>query len=401
MEMRKGAGDPAEPLTVSEVTRRVKQVIEGGFPSVLVQGELSNVKRHTSGHLYYTLKDDAAQISGVMWRSRVSSLKFSPEDGLKVVVSGRLTLYEPRGAYQIDALSMRPVGVGELQRAFEELKTKLSAEGLFDSGRKRPLPSMPERIGVVTSPTGAVLQDIKNVLRQRFPGVQLILLPVRVQGSGAAAEIAGGIRDLNRFGLVDVIIVARGGGSLEDLWAFNEEIVARAIVGSRIPIVSAVGHETDVTIADFAADLRAPTPSAAAALVVPDRRELLENVANSWYRMRETVQDLLSGHRERVHHLLNSYAFGTPIDLLRRHTQRVDELERNLGSAMRHGLDLTTARQSTLAQRLRALDPRAALKRGFAIVRKGEGIISRRSGLTPGDPVEIEFQDGTVRSKIL
>jgi exodeoxyribonuclease VII large subunit len=336
-----------------------------------------------------------------MWRSRAASLKFVPEDGMLVVLSGRLTLYEPRGAYQIDAVSMRPVGVGELQKAFDLLRTKLAAEGLFDVDRKRALPALPESIGIVTSPTGAVIQDMKNVLRRRFPGVRVVLVPVRVQGVGAAEEIAGAIRDLNRFGNVDVIIVARGGGSLEDLWAFNEEPVARAIAASRIPVVSAVGHESDVTIADFAADMRAPTPSAAAELVVPDRRELLENVANSWYRMRDTVHELLSGHRERVHHLLNSYAFNTPIDLLRRHTQRVDELERTLTTALRHSMALTVARQTSLAQRLRALDPRSALKRGFAIVRKGGHIVSSRSGLGADDRLDIEFQDGTIRSKIL
>jgi len=388
------------PLTVSDITRRIKQLLEGGFPSVVVQGELSNVKRHSSGHLYFTLKDEGAQLSGVMWRSRVSALKFVVQDGAKVVAAGRITVYEPRGNYQLDVQSMRPMGIGDLQIAFEKLKQKLAAEGLFDEGRKKPIPLFPVSIGIVTSPTGAVIQDIENVLRRRFPSVELILLPVRVQGAGAAGEIAEAIDDFNRYGKVDVLIIARGGGSLEDLWAFNEEAVARAIARSRIPLVSAIGHETDFTIADFVADLRAPTPSAAAELVVPDRRELLENVANSWYRIRDAVTDLLKSGRDRVHNLLNSYAFHRPIDLLRQHSQHVDELQRTLARTAHHGFAMTSSRHAALAGRLNALNPRLALKRGYAIVRKDGTVVGKQAGLRPKDAIDIEFQDGSVRSTI-
>jgi exodeoxyribonuclease VII large subunit len=389
-----------QQFTVSEITRRIKQVLEGGFASVVVEGELSNLKRHSSGHMYFTLKDEGAQLPAVLWRSRVASLRFAPEDGMKVLCGGRITVYEPRGNYQIDVQSMRPMGLGELQAAFDRLKEKLTAEGLFDQGRKKPLPPFPVRIGIVTSPTGAVIQDMRNVIARRFPGVELILNPVRVQGSGAAEEIAIAVDDFNRYGRVDVLIVARGGGSLEDLWAFNEEGVARAIARSVIPVVSAVGHETDFTIADFAADLRAPTPSAAAELVVPDRRELLENVLNSWYRVRDAVRDIVRTQKNRVHNLLNSYAFNRPIDLLRQQSQRVDELERALVRNAGHGFALTAARHEAVAGRLASLDPGLALRRGYAIVRREGVIVSSRAVLRANDEAEIEFRDGSVRTTI-
>ncbi|HXX64370.1 MAG TPA: exodeoxyribonuclease VII large subunit, partial [Bacteroidota bacterium] len=289
----------AEPLTVTELTRHIKQVLELGFPQLSVQGEVSNFKRHTSGHVYFTLKDEGAQLSCVLWRSRAATMHFLPGDGLKVVASGRISVYEVRGSYQLDVQSIRPVGVGELQAAFERLKKKLAEEGLFDEARKRALPPFPRRIGIITSATGAVLHDMMNVFRRRFPSLEVILSAVRVQGAGASEEIVQALDAFNEFGPPDVVILARGGGSLEDLWPFNEEPVARAIARSRAPVVSAVGHETDFTIADFVADLRAPTPSAAAELVVPDRRELLENVSDSWYRMHQAVEDILRSQKER------------------------------------------------------------------------------------------------------
>ena len=388
------------PLTVSDLTRKIKLILESGFPSIAVQGELSNFKHHSSGHLYFTLKDEGAQLPCVMWRSRAAGLSFMPEDGMKLVAGGRISVYEVRGSYQLDVQSLRQLGAGELQAAFEKLKQRLGAEGLFDSDRKRPLPLIPRRIGLVTSPTGAVLQDMKNVFRRRFPGIELILNPVRVQGAGAAAEIAEAVDDFSRFGEVDVVIIARGGGSLEDLWAFNEEIVARAIARSAVPVVSAVGHETDFTIADFVADLRAPTPSAAAEIVVPDRRELLENVADSWYRIEQAVLAIVSNRRERIHNLLNSYAFNRPVDLLRQHSQHADELLRALHRISAHAFELTEARQRSLDQRLTALDPRLALKRGYAIVRREGSIVSSARKVHARDPIEVEFQDGRVRSTI-
>jgi exodeoxyribonuclease VII large subunit len=241
---------------------------------------------------------------------------------------------------------------------------------------------------------------MKNVFRRRFPGIELILNPVRVQGSGAAAEIAAALDDFSRFGEVDLVIVARGGGSLEDLWAFNEEIVARAIARCRVPVVSAVGHETDFTIADFVADLRAPTPSAAAEMAVPDRRELLENVADSWYRIKQAVVDIVSNQKERIHNLLNSYAFNRPVDILRQHSQHVDEVLRALHRVAGHAFALTSTRQRSLDQRLMALDPRLALKRGYAIVRKDGSIVNSARQLHGRDAIDVEFQDGTVRSTI-
>jgi exodeoxyribonuclease VII large subunit len=389
-----------QPLTVSDLTRKIKQILESGFPSVAVQGEISNFKHHTSGHFYFTLKDEGAQLPCVMWRSRASVISFVPEDGMKVIAGGRISVYEVRGSYQLDVQSIRPLGAGELQAAFEKLKQKLETEGLFDRDRKRVLPEIPRRIGVVTSPTGAVLQDMKNVFRRRFPGIELILNPVRVQGTGAATEIAGAVDDFSKFGEVDIVIVARGGGSLEDLWPFNEEIVARSIARCRVPVVSAVGHETDYTIADFVADVRAPTPSAAAEMVVPDRRELLENVADFWYRIKQAVLDIVSNQRERIHNLLNSYSFNRPVDLLRQHSQHVDEVLRALHRVAGHAFALTTAQQGSLDHRLRALDPRLALKRGFAIVRKKGLIVSSAGDVHSRDAIDVEFQDGTVRSTI-
>ena len=253
---------------VSELTVRIRDLLEGAFRDLWVEGEVSNFRAAQSGHLYFTLKDEKSQIRCVCFRDQVRGLKFRPEDGLHVTVRGSLSVYEPRGEYQIYVTHIEPVGLGALQLAFEQLKKKLAAEGLFDAGRKKPLPVLPRCIGVVTSPTGAAIRDILRVLKRRFPNVHVSLYPVKVQGEGAAAEIVRAIRHFNRGSVVDVLIVARGGGSFEDLWAFNEEIVARAIAESEIPVITGIGHETDFTIADFVADLRAPTPSAAAEIVV-------------------------------------------------------------------------------------------------------------------------------------
>lgn len=387
-------------LSVSELTRRIKSTLEVGYSSVVVTGELSNSKIHTSGHFYFSLKDASAQLSGVMWRSRVGMLAFRPQDGMKVVVSGRITVYEPRGAYQIDASSIKPMGVGELQIAFDRLKLKLEKEGLFDVSRKRPIPQIPQRIGIVTSASGAALQDILTVISRRFPAVEIILRPAQVQGVGAAEDIADGIDELNTIADLDVMIVGRGGGSLEDLWAFNEEPVARALARSRVPIVSAVGHEVDYTIADFVADLRAPTPSAAAELVVPDRLTILDQMANSWYTIKREVEDQLAERRERIAHLLTSYGFSRPADLLRQYVQRIDDLQQNLSLAVVHQRTLIESRHRAGAQRLAALDPRLPLERGFALVRRAGDVIVRSSVLRSGDKVELEFKDGRARSTI-
>jgi exodeoxyribonuclease VII large subunit len=383
-------------VTITELTRQIKQSLETSFPRVWVEGEISNFKHHTSGHLYFTLKDEGAQLSAVMWRSRVSNLTFPPEDGMKVIARGSITVYPPRGNYQIDVEQIQPVGIGELQLAFERLKQKLAAEGLFDPARKKPIPEFPERIGIITSETGAALQDIRSVLSRRHPSVEVILASVRVQGAGAAEEIGDAIEQMNRYGGIDVLIVGRGGGSLEDLWAFNEERVARAIYASKIPIVSAVGHEIDFSIADFVADLRAPTPSAAAELVVRDRTELLEDIGNLCYTMCGAIDTQMSSFRERVASLLTSYSFNRPRDLVREFSQRVDEFDRSLGLSFNHIARTAHQRYDSLRYQLQALNPHGVLKRGYSIVRKEGRIVSSSRLLHRGDEAEIQFHDGTI-----
>jgi exodeoxyribonuclease VII large subunit len=287
-------------LTVSELTAGIKELLETAFDEVWVQGEVSNVRRPPSGHLYFTLKDEESQIRGVVFKMQSRMLRFNLEDGQHVICWGRVGLYEKRGEYQIIVDYLEPRGIGSLQLAFEQLKQRLLEEGLFDAARKRPLPLVPRRIGIVTSPTGAVIRDMVRIVRRRFENIEVLLYPVRVQGEGAAQEIAEGIAFLGSHGDCDVIIIGRGGGSLEDLWAFNEEVVARAIFNCTIPVISAVGHETDVTIADFVADVRASTPSAAAEIVVPQKRDLQRMLEGLTMRMARVMDQIVRGSRERV-----------------------------------------------------------------------------------------------------
>lgn len=381
-------------LTVSDLTKQIKSVVEMNFKGVSLQGEISNCKLHSSGHLYFTLKDEKAQIQAVMWRSRVSTLFFTPQDGMKVIARGNITLYEVRGVYQIDVVQLQPLGVGELQMAFERLKQSLSAEGLFDAEHKKSLPRYPERIGLVTSSTGAALRDMINIIQRRFPAVELILNPVKVQGAGAAEEIAEAIRDFNIYGKIDVMIIGRGGGSLEDLWAFNEEIVARAIYDSDIPVVSAVGHEIDFTIADFVADLRAPTPSAAAELVVPNRAELVEIVRTFHYNCKLLISEKITSERENIISLLQSYSFNTPFDLLRQYSQRVDELQRTLRQNLKSKVELMNQQVVSFSKRIASLNPDTVLSRGYAMVYRDDEIISNAPRLHPDDKVRLKFRDG-------
>jgi exodeoxyribonuclease VII large subunit len=383
-------------VTITELTRQIKQSLETSFPRMWVEGEISNFKHHTSGHLYFTLKDEGAQLSAVMWRSRVGNIAFPIEDGMKVIARGSITVYPPRGNYQIDVEKIQPVGIGELQLAFERLKKKLASEGLFDPAHKKPIPEFPECIGIITSETGAALQDIRSVLSRRQPSVKVILASVHVQGAGAAEEIAEAIEQMNRYAAIDILIVGRGGGSLEDLWAFNEERVARAIYASKIPIVSAVGHEIDFSIADFVADLRAPTPSAAAELIVRDRAELLEDIGNLCYTMRGAIDIQMSSFRERVASLLTSYSFNRPRDLVREFSQRVDEIDRILGVSFNHILRTTHQRYNSLRQQLQVLNPQGVLRRGYSIVRKEGRIVSSAHLLHCGDEADIQFHDGTI-----
>lgn len=386
--------------TVSEVTREIKLTLEEKFPAMWIEGEVSNLKRHSSGHLYFSLKDREAQIACVMWRGRNQNLLFQPQDGMKIRVFGNVTVYERQGKYQLDIIQIRSAGRGELQLAFEAMKKRLEEEGLFRPELKKQLPPFPERIGIVTSPTGAVIQDIISVIRRRFPAVQLILRPVRVQGEGAAEEIAQAIKDFNAYQQVDVLIVGRGGGSLEDLWAFNEEIVARAIFESAIPIVSSVGHETDFSISDFVADVRAPTPSAAAELVVKDRQELHQTISRWHHTLFRTLEDHITHNREKVELLRRSYGFRWPIDRIREYQQRLDDVSKNQETIFIHQIENLKSKVNQLNGKLQALCPQNVLQRGYSITTRisDNHIIRQSSEVSKNEDIRIRFAKGAVRS---
>ncbi len=343
---------------VSELTLRLRDVLEEEFPDVWIEGEISNYRAAQSGHLYFTMKDEKAQIRCVCFRDQVRGLRFRPEDGLKVTVRGGVSVYEARGEYQIYVSHIEPVGLGALQLAFEQLKNKLEAEGLFDAERKKHLPALPRRIGIVSSPQGAAIRDILRVLRRRFPNLHVTLFPVKVQGDGAAEEIVRAIQHFNRTEMVDVMIVARGGGSLEDLWAFNEEIVARAIAASEIPIITGIGHETDTTIADFAADLRAPTPSAAAEIVVRTRAEFEKHIEDCTRALVQYMRYFFSERRHAVRDLTTHRAFRRPGDILRRQRQRVDELNAALAKGLNRRIDGVRRRVNASSTRMASIDLR-------------------------------------------
>ncbi|MGA6957977.1 MAG: exodeoxyribonuclease VII large subunit [Candidatus Acidiferrales bacterium] len=328
---------------VSELTAHIRELLESALPDVWVEGEVSNCHAAQSGHCYFTLKDAKAQIRCVCFRDQMRGLKFKPEDGLHITVRGALSVYDARGEYQIYVTNIEPVGLGALQLAFEQLKKKLQGEGLFDQARKKPLPVLPRCIGVVTSPTGAAIRDILRVLKRRFPNAQVSVYPAKVQGTGAAAEIVQGLQYFNRAKTVDVLILARGGGSLEDLWAFNEEILARAIFASEIPVITGVGHETDFTIADFVADLRAPTPSAAAEIVVKSREEFERHIAEHQRHLIQQMRYRFSQWRHRVRDLQTHRGFRQLDLMLRSRRQQLDEMSNSLAIGLR--LRLAMARQ--------------------------------------------------------
>ncbi|MFQ5701409.1 MAG: exodeoxyribonuclease VII large subunit [Acidobacteriota bacterium] len=365
------AGTRNRPFKVSEINALARNLVEEAFPDVWIEAEISNFKAHTSGHYYFSLKDDRAQINAVMFRGANSRLRFRPSDGLAVLVRARLSLYEARGTYQAIVQAMEPLGVGSLQMAFEQLKKKLEAEGLFARSRKKPIPILPRRVGVVTSPSGAALRDILRVLERRASGLSILIAPCLVQGEGAAPQIAEAIRSLNAMAAatttpddaLDVIILARGGGSMEDLWPFNEESVARAVADSHLPVISAVGHETDVTIADFVADLRAATPSAAAEIVVKSREELLQRVDSLATRLEQSLRLRILGWRGRVQELTHSRAFArveaAMIQLGQRTDDAVARLERLLRDRIREG----RRRLGILGERLRPRHMLAEIQR--------------------------------------
>ncbi len=364
---------------VSELTQQIGNLLEGNFPDVWVEGEVSNYRAAQSGHLYFTLKDARAQIRCVCFRDQLRGIKFRPDNGLQVIVRGSLTVYEVRGEYQVYVTYMEPVGAGALQLAFEQLKKKLQEEGLFDASRKKPLPVLPRCIGVVTSPKGAAIRDILRVLKRRFANVHVQIYPVSVQGDGAAAEIVQALRYFNRVKFAEVLIVARGGGSLEDLWAFNEEAVARSIAGSAIPVITGVGHETDFTIADFVADLRAPTPSAAAEVVVRSRDEFERHIADHQRRIVQRMRFVLSEWRHRVRDLETHRGFRQIEMLLRGRGQRIDDLSGVMADVLRLKLASGRQRLTRAEARIASFDLRArAVALRQRIGQCGEGL---RAGL--------------------
>lgn len=380
-------------IPVSRLVALLRDVVEENFLSVWVEGEISNFSIPASGHYYFTLKESDAQLRTVMFRAHNRLLRFVPENGLKVVCHGRVSVYPQRGELQFIAEGMEPCGVGGLQLAFEQLKERLAAEGLFAAAVKRPLPPHPETVGIVTSATGAALQDILQILRRRGAGVRILLAPVKVQGEGAAAEIAQAISDLNRHGQADVLIVSRGGGSLEDLWAFNEEIVARAIRASKIPVISAVGHETDTTIADYAADLRAPTPSAAAELVARGRLEREVHLDHLCTRLAARIDSRLRFARERVEGLARRLR--SPLAVVAQQRLLLDQLENRLDSGMMRRVQRQRDHLQGVLGRLHLLSPFATVARGYAIVTKNDGSVLRdASAILPGERIYLQLQHG-------
>ncbi|MCK4857710.1 MAG: exodeoxyribonuclease VII large subunit [candidate division Zixibacteria bacterium] len=393
---------PEKVYSVSEITRDIKSVLESEFGSVWVEGEISNYLHHSSGHRYFTLKDSSAQLKAVIWKFAARGLRLDLKDGLMVRAFGDLTLYEKGGYYQLRINRLQPVGVGSLQQQFEKLKAKLAAAGLFDPERKRPIPRYPAAIGIVTSPTGAAVRDIINICRRRAPMIRLVLRSTRVQGAGAAADIVAAIDDFNRYGQVDLLIVGRGGGSLEDLWAFNEEPVARAIAASAIPIMSAVGHEIDFTIADFTADLRAPTPSTAAELATYDAAAIVSFLEQSQTRLPAALKRIVGEYKQRLSRAIESRVLARPEVLLESSYQCFDELKTRFRGATESYLLYQHNRLEMLAQKLLTLSPDNVLRRGYAIVRTTDDgrIITDAASLTVKDQVEITFAKGRRTARI-
>jgi exodeoxyribonuclease VII large subunit len=383
--------------TVSELTRYVRELFEIDYrlQDLEVTGEISNFVRARSGHLYFTLKDDAAQLKCVMWRSSAERLRFQPGDGDAVIARGRLSVYEAGGVYQLYAESLTPAGRGNLALAFEQLKERLAAEGLFDTERKRPIPAFPRKIGIVTSPDAAALRDILHVLQRRCPLVEVLIAPTLVQGPEAPAQIVRALQWLDGHSDIDTIIIARGGGSIEDLWAFNDELVARAIAAARHPIISGVGHETDFTITDFVADERAPTPSAAAERSVPDLSEMYVLLRERRQRLTAVMQRRLQHYQADVAQLRRTLSHLSPRVRLENNRQRIDNLNGRLEQAMRRRLEKISARLALAQTGLAAVGPVATLKRGYAIVRREDGQIVRSvTAVTPGDTLEVQVVDG-------
>jgi len=388
--------------TVSEITADIKLNLEDQFHDVVVEGELSGFKRHSSGHCYFTLKDENSQLRGVMFRSQAEHLSFAPKDGMAIRARGNISVYAQRGDYQLLVMAMRPAGEGQLARAFQELKRKLHAEGLFDAQHKKDLPRFPEKIGLVTSRDGAAAQDIFSTLARRFPQAEVLFVPTAVQGPGAAEQIAEAVNLFNAHDEYrpDLIIMGRGGGSIEDLWAFNEEVVARAVFASEVPIICAVGHETDFSIAEFVADLRAATPTMAAELATPDRQELIGQMHAYLEHYKNTVLRQIESNRRKVEAIRESRAFNTPINYLREAAMRLDRTEEQLNISMNQQLQKLNHRIEIVSNRISDLNPSKPLEKGFALVSREGAIVNQASSLSKDDTVTLRFKDGSKDSVI-
>lgn len=384
---------------VSEVTRIIRTVLEDSLISTLwVEGEVSNLSQPSSGHIYFTLKDDKSQIKCAIFRPAANRMRNIVEDGTSIILYGKLSIYEQRSEYQIIGTRVEPLGLGALQLAFERLKKRLEAEGLFDEAHKKPIPLVPQRVGIITSPTGAAVKDILNVMGRRFSNISVLINPVMVQGTGAAEQIAAAIDTMNELGGLDVLIIGRGGGSVEDLWAFNEEVVARSIYASEIPIISAVGHEIDFTIADFVADRRAATPSVAAELVVANKTDLARNLEGLTSRLRNSMSNqtqLLDRRLENIHDRLVSKS---GLDRIRMFQQNIDDLLQRCSVNVQHSLEVRRERFTKLVAELNALSPLAILQRGYSVCLQypSKKLIKNANEVTAGDKVEIKLANGEI-----
>ncbi len=386
-----------DALSVTELTSHIRRLFEDDplLSRVRVRGELSNFRRHHSGHCYFTLKDSGASLRCVMFRSRAAALRFEPADGIQVRISGHVSIYERDGSYQLYADSMLADGLGDLSLAFAKLREKLLAEGLFDESRKKTLPLLPRAIGVVTSPTGAVIRDIVSVARRRHAGIPILLVPAQVQGEEAPEQIVRGIQLLDRSGRVDVIIIGRGGGSIEELWAFNDERVVRAVAAATTPVVSAVGHQTDFTLSDFAADLRAATPSAAAELTTPDRAALTQRLLSAQHRLNQGLRHRLIRRRLRLERCLASRLFRRPGELLQERIQHLDQIQERLATAIANVMSRKRQRWQLADEKLNLLNPLRVLHRGYSVVRRFDGEVVRQAEtVRQGERLDVWLQEG-------
>ncbi len=390
-------------LKVSQVNTYIKALLDGSEPlqNIYVEGEISNFKHYQpSGHMYFTLKDEKSQLKCVMFSSNAYRIRFRPENGMCVICRGRISAYEKSGEYQLYAEDMQPVGAGALNLAFEQLKKKLFDEGVCDKSRKKPLPEYPQKIGVVTSGVGAAVQDIKNITSRRYPLAELVIVPTAVQGEKAAPEIVESIKLLDSRGDIDVMIVGRGGGSIEDLWAFNTEEVARAVIACNTPVVSAVGHESDFTICDFVADLRAPTPSAAAELICPDINVLFNHVRSLQYTAQLYIQALIDDRSQHLSELTAFSPLANGEELLNTYKDRLSDLKNRLGSSFTNRAEIEFHRFSALLGKLNALSPLAVMERGFAVAKQGESVVTRAAQADTEKELTVAFEDGELNCKI-